>query len=113
MIKTGYKYTAFSPKKTKTGKTYFSIQDFDKSKPTESKKYCTVFTTNEIELNDRDKVNIVKIDSISLGEYQGKLQVSMFAEIKLDGESIKQSVDEHLNQMAGQNIVVQSDDLPF
>lgn len=110
MIKTNFKYTCFSPKKTKSNKPMFSLMDYDKNKQNESKKYCTVFVVNDVELYDRCKVIIKEIQSISLGEYQGKLQVSMFAVVELDGSD----VDNSLKQMAGNvNVVDSNSDLPF
>jgi hypothetical protein len=106
MIGTGRKLTAFSPKKTKTGKTMFSVQDFDKNNPN-AKRYATVFCNNEVEVNDRDKIKIDFIQGIGLGEYNGKLQVSIFAQVSLDVES-------SLNEMAG-NVPtdITDQDLPF
>ena len=109
MIKTNFKYTCFSPKKTKSNKPMFSLMDYDKSKPNESKKYCTVFVVNDVELYDRCKIIIKEIQSISLGEYMGKLQVSMFAVIELDNTD----VDNSLKNMAGSTTVVNDDSLPF
>jgi len=109
MIKTGFKYKALSPKKTKTGKTMFSLSDYDKSNPN-AKRYCTVFCTNDIEVQDREEIVIEKIESISLGIYKEKLQVSMFAEVRLDAAE----VDKHLEKMSGSvKLDIDSDQLPF
>lgn len=110
MIKTGFKYRAYSPKKTKSGKTMFSVMDYDKANPNGAKRYCMVFCVNEIEVYDKQSVIIKEIQSISLGEYQGKLQVSMFAIIEPDGEA----VDEHLKKLAGDKPAFdKNSDLPF
>lgn len=107
MIGTSRKLTAYSPKKTKTGKTMFNVQDFDKNNP-QAKRYATVFCNNEVEVNDRDKIIISEIQGIGLGEYQGRLQVSIFASVSVD-------VDASLNEMAGNvNVGVDANsDLPF
>jgi len=116
MIKTNFKYTAYSPKKTKSNKTMFSVQDYD-PKNTGAKKYCTVFCSNDIEVYDKQKVIIMRINAISLGEYNGKLQVAMFADIELADEEtsvLKEvDVDAKLSDMAGKEKVVSNDDLPF
>ena len=109
MIKTGFKYTCFTPKKTKSDKTYFSIQDFNKEKPTE-KNYATVFCDNEVELYDRCKAVIVEIKSVGISQYNGKQQTSIFATVQLDGSE----VDNHLKEMSGNKIVeIDNDSLPF
>ena len=113
MIRTGYSYYANFVKKTKTGKTMFSVQDYDKANPTAEKKYATVFCDDSVELYDKCKVKFIEITGISLGEYKGKLQASIFAKVVLDGEQVKSDVDKHLSDMAGNTNVVQSDDLPF
>ena len=106
MISKGRNYTAFSPKLTKTGKTMFSVMDYDKNN-TGAKRYVTVFCQNEIEVYDKAKVEIVEISGIGLGEYNNKLQVSMFATVKL--AEVKE-----LEQMQGNTKVdISSDDLPF
>ncbi len=107
MIGTGRKYTAFSPKLTKTGKTYFSVMDYDKNNPS-AKRYVTVFCQNEIELYDRAKIVIENINGIGLGEYNGKQTVSMFASVRLDEES---SFEEGFN--TGAKVDILDSDLPF
>lgn len=106
MISQGKKYTAFSPSKTKTGKTYFKVSDWNKNAPT-IKKYITVFCENDIELTDKCKVIINSISGVGVSEYNGKDQVSMFASVSLD-------IDEELATMAGnEQVVITDDSLPF
>lgn len=106
MISKGKKYNCYSPSKTKTGKTYFKVSDWNKNAPT-VKKYITVFCENDIELTDKCKVIINSISGVGVSEYQGKDQVSMFASVSLD-------IDEELANMAGNNLTdISSDDLPF
>ena len=121
MIKTSFKYVAYSPKKTKSNKTMFSIQDYD-PKNTGAKRYCTVFCSNDIEVYDKQKVIIMRINAISLGEYNGKLQVAMFADIELADDEVQnvgsfsqeKTVDAKLKEMSGNKInEIDSDSLPF
>lgn len=112
MISKGRKYTAFNPSKTSTGKTWFKIMDYDKRNP-QQKNYMTVFCSNEIELNDRDKVVINEIQGVSLGRYKDQMTASMFASVSLD-ESVSDTVNQELEAMKGSVIAdISSDDLPF
>ena len=105
MISKDRSYKAYNPKKTKTGKTMFSVMDYDKNNPT-AKRYVTVFCQNEIELYDKQKVIIKEITGIGLSEYNGKQQVSMFALVLPD--------QDELQAMAGDvKVDISSDDLPF
>ena len=106
MISQNKKYTCFSPSKTKTGKTYFKVSDWNKNAPT-IKKYITVFCENDIELTDKCKVIINSISGVGVSEYNGKDQVSMFASVSLD-------IDEELANMAGNTQTeIDPSDLPF
>jgi len=107
MIRLEHNYTAFNPKKTKTGKTMFSMMDYDSKNP-QAKRYVTVFCDNDIEIYDRQKIKIITITGISLGEYNGKQQVSMFAKVEVEG------VEKQLEQMVGEvQAEISPDDLPF
>lgn len=109
MIKPNFKYRAYSPKKTKSNKTMFNLQDYDKSNPN-AKRYLTVFCSNDIEIQDREDIVLEEIESITLGEYQSKLQVSIWAKVRLDSTA----VDKHLKEMAGNVIAdISNDDIPF
>lgn len=88
MIGTGRAVTAFSPKKTKTGKTMFNAQDYDKNNP-QAKRYLTVFCQNDVEIQDRDKVLIDYISGVGLGEYQGKQTTAIFANVSLVNQEPK------------------------
>lgn len=106
MIGIGRKLTAYSPKMTKTGKTFFSVMDYDKNNPT-AKRYATVFCTQEVEgIYDRAKITIVSISGIGIGEYQGRQQVSIFAEVVLNAEEAQEF-------NTGIPVDISSDDLPF
>lgn len=112
MISKGRKYTAFNPAKTTTGKTYFKVMDYDKRNP-QQKNYMTVFCSNEIELNDRDKIIINDIQGVSLGRYKDQLTASMFASVSLD-ESVVDTVNQELEAMKGSVLVdIDEDSLPF
>lgn len=106
MISVNRSYKAYSPKKTKTGKTMFSVMDYDKTNPT-AKRYVTVFCQNDVEVYDKAKVKITSISGIGLGEYNGKQQVSMFAEAQVEQ-------DMTLEGMAGDvSATISESDLPF
>jgi hypothetical protein len=108
MIKTGFNYTAYSPKQTKSGKSMFSVMDKDKDG---NKHYATIFCTNDVELYDKCKVRFVEFESFSLSEYKGKLQVAIFAKVELSDEAPKKNyVDEALTDPEP---TINSDDLPF
>ena len=112
MISKGRKFTAFNPSKTTTGKTYFKVMDYDKRNP-QQKNYMTVFCSNEIELNDRDKVVINEIQGVSLGRYKDQMTASMFASVSLD-ESVADTVNQELEAMKGSVIAdISESDLPF
>lgn len=112
MISKGRKYTVYSPSKTSTGKTWFKIMDYDKRNP-QQKNYMTVFCSNEIELNDRDKVVINDIQGVSLGRYKDQLTSSMFASVSLD-ESVSDTVNQELEAMKGSVLAdITESDLPF
>lgn len=105
MINTGRSYKAYNPKKTKTGKTMFSMMDYDKNNPT-AKRYVTVFCSNDIELYDKQKITIDEISGIGLSEYNGRQQVSMFAVVSPNKDE--------LEAMAGDvKATIEPDDLPF
>lgn len=107
MISTGRNYTAFSPKKTKTGKTMFNLMDYDRNNPN-AKRYITVFCQNDVEVFDRAKVTIEAIGGVSIGEYNGRQTVSMFADIKLaDVEEFEKDFE------TGNKVEISDDDLPF
>lgn len=105
MLSKGRNYTAYSPKKTKTGKTMFNCMDYDKSNP-QARRYVTVFCQNDVEVYDKQKVTLEEITGVSLSEYNGKQQVAIFA-------TVQPSVDE-LEAMAGDvKATIDADDLPF
>lgn len=105
MLSKGRNYTAYSPKKTKTGKTMFNCMDYDKANP-QARRYVTVFCQNEVEIYDKQKVTLEEITGVSLSEYNGKQQVAIFA-------TVQPSVEE-LEAMVG-DVKVAIDDsmLPF
>lgn len=108
MIKKGFNYTCYSPKKTKSGKSMFSIMDKDQQG---NKHYATVFCTNDVELYDKCKAKITEFSSFSLSEYKGKLQVAIFAKVELSDEAPKKNfIDEAL---ADPEPTINADDLPF
>ena len=106
MISKGYSYTAYSPVKTKMGKTMFKVKDYNKQFPT-LKVYITVFCDNDVEIHDRQKVIFNEIKSISTSEYKGDLQISMSASVTIDTE-----IKEEFNSK-GIDTVIDPDDLPF
>lgn len=102
MINKGRSYKAYNPKKTKTGKTMFSMMDYDKNNPT-AKRYVTVFCSNDVELYDKQKVTIEEIGGIGLSEYNGRQQVSMFAvvtpnidELEAMAGDVKATIDDSM-----------------
>lgn len=105
MISVGRGYKCYNPKKTKTGKTYFSVMDYDKNNP-QSKRYMTIFCQNDVELFDKQKVKITDISGVGLSEYNGKLQVSMFA-------SVEPEQDELDAMAGGVSASILESDLPF
>jgi hypothetical protein len=105
MISVGKSYMVWSPKKTAKGMLYFKVGDYDKT--TKKSQYATVFCKSDIDVNEKEKVFIDKIDGVGLSEWNGKLQVAMFAHCRLD-------VADALDQMAGDTKAVIDDDmLPF
>lgn len=105
MINKDHNYTAYSPKQTKTGKVMFNISNFDKKNPS-FKSYITVFCNNDVEIYDRQKITITEITGVNTSEYNGKLQVSMFANVLPDKDE--------LEAMAGDvKANIEADDLPF
>lgn len=110
MISVGRKLLAFSPSKTKTGKTWFRVSDYNKLTPN-VKNYVTIFCNNDIEIEDRSSVVITKIHSVSITEYQGRPSFSMIATVELENVP---SVDDELNEMSGStHLDISPDDLPF
>lgn len=107
MINKDHNYTAYSPKQTKTGKVMFSISNFDKKNPN-FKSYITVFCNNDVEIYDRQKITITEITGVNTSEYNGKLQVSMFANVEPNHEDIKASVPNHVD-----SVNISDSDLPF
>lgn len=109
MISKGKSYKIYNPKLTKSGKPMFTVMDYDKNNPT-SRRYITVFCqeTLSVELYDKQKVFFKEISGVGLNEYQGKLQVTMFADVEPAQEEVVAPTFD-----VGTQQVVDSSDLPF
>jgi len=108
MIKVGFGYMIFSPKPTTKG-TMFRLMDSDKKSNT--KNYVTVFTDQKLDLYDRQKVTIKSIESVNIGEYNNKVQVSMNATVSVGGSA--EEIKKEFGITKENEIDIQSDDLPL
>ena len=115
MIKAGFKFKVLWPQNTKN-KTIFKIRDYDKSKPDE-KAYVSVMV-DQIDLNEKDEIEIVHINGLTASIYKEKLQITMYADIRKvgafipkDPQSVNQSEEVVFDE--GPMVEILSDDLPF
>lgn len=112
MIKVGYRYKAFNVKEVKGNKYVFQIGDRGKDGVV---RYASVMVNATEELGmfqDRDEVLIENITGASLSEYNGKLQVTLYADISINGEIIEDEVVEE-EDFSLSGIKISSEDLPF
>ena len=113
MIKVGYGYKSKFPKQNSNGTYRFQITDYDKMNPTDP-NYITVFANNNIEVTEGMKIRISSLLGVGVKHYKGKMQITINADIEVDGEAAptqKPITESDFN--TGPIMNLNADDLPF